>query len=57
MEFLAFRPPGTIKNHNDIIPEVTAGYFIEENLHAITINMWQHQTVESTMEGADYPVK
>ena len=52
-EVFAFVPAGAIKDHDDVVVWVAAGDLVEEDLHAIEIDMWQHQTVEGAVLEAD----
>ena len=45
-----------IKDHNNIIAGIATGNLIDENLHAIAVNMKQYQAVKGSINGTDCTV-
>ena len=52
-EATAFVPAGAIEHHDQIVARVAAGNLVEEDLHAVGVDMRQHQAVEATVPWTD----
>ena len=46
---VALVPAGAIEHHHDGVVGVATGDFVEEDLHALGVDLWQHQAVEATV--------
>ena len=49
MEVLGFVPAGAIEDHDDIVVRVATGNLVEEDLHALGIDVRQYPAVESAL--------
>ena len=53
----SFVPTRPIDDHDDIVLRVAAGDFVEEQLHAVAVDMRQNQRIESAIYRADRTVR
>ena len=49
VEVVALVPASAIEHHQDVVVGVASGDFVEEELHAVGVDMGQHQAVEATV--------
>lgn len=48
-EILAFVPAGAIEHHNHVVVRLATGNLVNEDLHAVRVDLRQHQAVETAI--------